>query len=335
AARTARTARTARSPRTALAGATALVVVAVSVGAGGLAPTTTRAGRSIRVALVQGGGPRGTRAVNTNPQLVFQRHLAASAALRSPLDLVVWPEGVLQSHSPFAKGQDAAAVASLARTTGATVVVGVVQDVPPSRYLNEAVAWSPEGRIIGSYLKNHLVPFGEYVPFRSVLRHVANLADVPYDAIPGHGPGILHTPAGPLGVMISYEVFYDGRARAAVRAGAQVLVVPTNTASYRSTQVPTDELAADRLRALETGRWLLQATPTGYTAVVGPTGAVLRRSALDQRAVIEATVPLERGQTLFVRYGDAPLLIAAVAALALAWWAAWSRRPRRRAPAGP
>ncbi len=69
------------------------------------------------------------------------------------------------------------------------------------------MAWAPDGRVTASYQKNRLVPFGEYVPDRSLVSALANLRFVPRDAIVGHGPGILRTPAGPLGVMISYEVF--------------------------------------------------------------------------------------------------------------------------------
>jgi apolipoprotein N-acyltransferase len=273
----------------------------------------------LRVALVQGGGQRGTRAVNSDPQVVFDRHLAASDALGPPLDLVVWPEGVLQSHQPFQNSADATAISALAKRLHSTVVVGVEQDVPVSRYLNEVVAWAPDGRIVTSYVKNHLVPFGEYVPDRALIQRLFNVADVPYDAIPGHGPGILRTPAGELGVMISYEVFFDERARGAVRAGGQVLVVPTNTASYRSSQVPAQEVAADRLRAWETGRWLVQVTPTGFSTVVTPTGRVVRTTRLGARAVVTALVPRRNGSTLFDDVGDLPTLVVA-AAMAITTW---------------
>ena len=187
----------------------------------------------------------------------------------------------------------------MAQFLHATVLVGVEQDVGVSHYLNEVVAWAPDGQIVDTYVKNHLVPFG--------------------------------TPAGPIGVMISYEVFFDGRARGAVRAGGQILVVPTNTASYRSTEVPTQELAAARLRAWETGRWVLQVTPTGYTAVIDPTGRVLQRTALDEQQVLTATVPREDGRTVYVNIGDAPIAIAAALLVGLAWLLAPAgiRRTRR------
>jgi apolipoprotein N-acyltransferase len=302
-----------------------ILVVAVCFGAG-ISPSGTGGHLPAEtVGLVQGGGQRGTRSISTDPQVVFDRHLSASTQLQAPLDLVVWPEGMLASDVPFSTTSDAADIAQLAARLRATVVVGVDQDVGADHYLNEVVAWSPEGAIEGRYVKNHLVPFGEYVPARSLVQRFFDLKDVPRDAIHGHSPGILHTSAGPLGVMISFEVFFDDRARAAVRAGGQILIVPTNTASYRSTQVPTQEVAAARMRALETGRWTLQVTPTGYTAVISPSGRVVQRTALDEQRVLIAAVPREDGRTVYVDIGDVPFLIASALILGGAWALAWHR----------
>ena len=313
----------------------ALVALAVAVPvalpiAGALAPDGSGGHlRPIRVGLVQGGGPRGTRAVNTDPQIVFDRHLAASDGLRGPLDLVVWPEGVLQSHSPFTASADAAEVAGLAVQHDSTFVVGVEQDVGATRYLNQVVVWNGQGQVVGRYVKNHLVPFGEYVPFRSLIQKLFNVADVPLDAIPGRTAGFLRTPAAPVAVMISYEVFFDERARGGVRAGGQLLVVPTNTASYRSTQVPTQEVAADKMRAWETGRWLVQVTPTGYSTVVSPTGRVVRKSRLGASTVLEATVPRRTGLTVYDRIGDAVVVLLALAGWGVAAAATARSRGRR------
>jgi apolipoprotein N-acyltransferase len=298
-----------------------LAAIAVAVPLLGWVSPSGRGGHlsPLRVALVQGGGARGTRAINTDPDVVFERHLEASDSLQPPLDLVVWPEGILQSHDPFAESDEAGEVSGLAQRLGASVLVGVEQDVGTQHYLNEVVAWGPDGNVGDRYVKNHLVPFGEYMPWRSFLSNFFNLADVPLDAIAGHSPAFIQTAAAPLGIMISYEVFFDERARSGVRAGGQVLVVPTNTASYRSSQVPTQELAAARLRAWETGRWLLQVTPTGYSAVVGPTGKVTKRTTLGEQAVLEATVPRETGRTVYVTIGDAPIALLALLVVAAGW----------------
>ncbi|MBO0732100.1 MAG: apolipoprotein N-acyltransferase, partial [Acidimicrobiaceae bacterium] len=315
-------------------GALTLVLSVALPLAGALSPDGSGAhARTLRVALVQGGGPRGTRSVNTDPQVPFNRQVQASKDLRPPLDLVVWPEGVVQGNSTSQTNADIEAVGNLARTVGATVVAGVEQDVGPNHYTNAAKAWSPEGQIVASYEKNHLVPFGEYVPARSLVKRLFNLNDVPEDAIRGRAPGFLRTPAGPLAVMISYEVFFDDLARRGVRAGGELLVVPTNTASYRSSQVPTEELAASELRARATGRWLVQVSTTGYTAVITPDGQVTERSRLGDQTVISATVALRSGQTLYVRWGD--WSVFGVAAAVLIGAIAFSARSRREKSYSP
>jgi apolipoprotein N-acyltransferase len=283
----------------------------------------------LRIALVQGGGPRGTRAITTDPQTVFDRHLQASAGITGPVDLVVWPEGVLQSQHDYQTSPDAAAISRLAQEYHATFLVGVEVDSGRTHYLNEVTAWGPTGTIEGpSYVKHHLVPFGEYVPYRSFFQRFFDLKDVPLDAIPGNRPGYMDTPAAPIAVMISYEVFFDEQARGGVNKGGQLLVVPTNTASYRSTQVPTQEVAADQLRAWETGRWLVQVTPTGFSTVVSPDGSVVRRSTLDAQQVIEATVPRQTGKTVYDYVGDSTVVVIA----GVVWLLAVILRFRARRP---
>jgi apolipoprotein N-acyltransferase len=206
-------------------------------------------------------------------------------------------------------------------------VAGVVEDVSDRRFRNAAVVWEPGRGVVGRYDKVHRVPFGEYVPFRSLFAHLADLSDVPRDAIAGTGPGVLDTRVGRLGVVISYEVFFADRARAAVRAGGELVLVPTNASSYTTSQVPAQELAVARVRAVETGRWVVQAAPTGYSGVVDPSGTVVRHGPLGTRAVLLASVRLRVGRTPEVAVGDGPVVVAALLALGAA--AGWSHRRRK------
>ena len=111
--------------------------------------------------------------------------------------------------------------------------------------------------------------------------------------------------------MISFEVFFSARSRSAIRGGGQVLLVPTNTASYRNTQVPAAEIAADRIRAWETGRDVLMVAPTGFSAVLDSRGRLLQRSHLGTEQVLEATVERRTGTTPYLRWGDVPALVLA------------------------
>jgi apolipoprotein N-acyltransferase len=293
------------------------VVVAVPV-AGALTPSGRSVG-TMRVALVQGGGPRGLRAVETSSQRAFDAEVAATAQVRGPVGLILWPEDVVALSGPLARSREEAQVGAIARAHGTSVLAGVTEDVGAGKFRNAMVLWSPDGAVTGRYDKVHRVPFGEYVPLRSLVQHVVSLDAIPRDAISGHGTGELATPAGRVAITISYEVFFPDRARSAVRAGGEVLLVPTNTASYTTTQVSAAEVAALRIRAWSTGRDVAMVAPTGWSAVVDSRGHVLQRSRLQVPATLEATLTRRTAQTPWVRWGDLPALVAAAALVGTGW----------------
>jgi len=290
-----------------------VAVVGVAVG-GAVAPDGNGRGH-LRVAAAQGGGKRGVRAVKSDPQLVFDRQLRASERATPPVDLVLWPEDVIDV-ARLTRSPEERAVGALARRLDATVVAGIVEDAGSDHFRNAAVVWAPDGRVVARYDKVHRVPFGEYIPFRNLIRHLADLSSVPRDERSGRGPGRLDTPVGRLAVVVSYEVFFGDRARSGIRAGGRLLLVPTNASSFKSSQVPGQEVAAARLRAIEGGRWVVQAAPTGYTAVVDQRGRVRARSRLAVAATVQRTVGLRRGRTLATRLGQRPVTAAALVALA-------------------
>jgi apolipoprotein N-acyltransferase len=301
-----------------LGAATAAAVVLAGVGLAAVAPDGG-AGPRLTTAVVQGGGRRGFRAVESDPETTFRAQLAASQAVAPPVGLVLWPEDVIDVEGPIASSPEGEQAAGLARRAGATLVAGVTQDAGGRRFLNAAVAWSPDGVIVARYDKVKRVPFGEYVPGRALFDRLADLSAVPRDAVAGRGSGLVRTPAGDLAVTISYEVFFATRARGAVRAGGRLLAVPTNAASYRTSQVPAQEMAAARLRAIESGRDLVQAAPTGYSAHIDNRGRVLDRSALGHRQVLQRTVTLRSGRTWYVRAGNLPVVALAALAVVAAW----------------
>lgn len=319
---------TQRPPRLArpiLAGLVAVAAVAGFAAAGAAAPDGGPARSILRVAAVQGGGRRGLRKGQVDPSLVYQAALAATAEVPTAAHgqlpkLVLWPEDVVSLDSPLHDNPTVEhQLASIAERLHATLVVGVTATVSSTAFRNEAVAFGPSGAIVGTYEKVHRVPFGEYVPDRAFFAHFANLSAVPLDAVPGHGTGMVRTDVGRLGIMISFEVFFPARAVSAVHAGASVLLVPTNTSSYSTTQVPGQEVAADRFEAVTTGRDLVQAAPTGYSTVVSSHGAVEMRSALGSADVLVATVARHDGATLYDRAGSLPVLLAAAILLVLGW----------------
>lgn len=298
-----------------------------ALGAGGAVAAVALAGvvaphgeafAAVEVAAIQGGGPRGLRAVDNPTARGLDAALEATEALGPGPDLVVWPENAITVEGDVAASAAGRRVGDLARRLDTTIVAGVIER-SGDRFHNLAVVWGPDGEITGRYEKHQRVPFGEYIPWRSVVEQVADVRFVPRDAFVGEGPGLVSTPAGDLGLAISYEVFFPGRTRAAVLAGGEVLLVPTNASSFPSTQMPALELGAARLRAIETGRSVVQAAPTGFSAIVSPDGRVRRQSDLGEAAIVAAKVERRTGTTLYTRLGDAPVVALAGLVLAAAW----------------
>jgi apolipoprotein N-acyltransferase len=310
-----------------MAGALAAMVLVV-LGLSAVAPSGAPTGRTLEVAVVQGGGPQGTRAVDTEPGIVLERHLAASADLDpdAELDLIVWPEDVVDVATLDGSSEEAA-LEALARRAGATFVAGVIEDDGTDGFRNWAIAFGPDGPEADRYEKVERVPFGEWVPLRSLLEPIAGDALPARDARIGQTPAVVETPAGRLGVAISWEVFFGERARDAIGNGGEILLNPTNGASYEGTLVQTQQVASSRMRAIETGRWVLQAAPTGFSAVVAPDGEVRQRTGVSERRILYDTVGLRRGETLYMRLGDLPALAYALACAGIGW--AVERRSRR------
>jgi apolipoprotein N-acyltransferase len=306
------------------AGLAALAAL-VAVGGAAVAPRSEPVGE-LRIALVQGGGPQGTRAWNTDERKVFERHLEASERIEAPVDLVIWPEDVVDV-ADLETSDEGEELAALARDLDAPLIAGVVEDAGPDNFLNASVAYDADGEVVDRYDKVHRVPFGEYVPLRWLLEPFGGENLTSRDAVIGEQPAQLHTPAGQLSVAISWEIFFGDRVREGVQDGAQVVLNPTNGSSFSGTLVQTQQVASSRMRAIESDRWLLQVAPTGFSAVIDPDGTVHQRSAVSQQVVLADTVELREGKTPYTRLGMGPAVVVALACLVLGWLA--TRRSER------
>ncbi len=268
---------------------------------------------------MQGGGPRGIPAVVADARAVLERHVAATRSVPPQAELVVWPEDVVEVDGPLAGSQQEAVLRQVAAGLARPLIAGVVEEVTAGRFANAAVVVHPDDVAGDRYDKVHRVPFGEYVPGRRFLDRWVDLSLVPKDAVVGARPPVVHAAGAQLGVVISYEVFFPERARAAAAAGGRLLLVPTNAASFTTPQVPAQELAAARLRAVETARAVVQVAPTGYSALIDRNGAVRQLTELGPAGVLVGQVVLSDERTWYVRLGDAPVLMVLALVLAAAW----------------
>ncbi len=278
--------------------------------------------RTINAAVVQGGGPQGTRATETDPRDVFDRHIEASSLITTPVDLVVWPENVVAVDAPIASARENTELSALAKDLNTTLVAGVTEDLDSSSFANASIVYLPDGSTGERYDKVRRVPFGEYVPLRWLIESVAGTnTGIPVrEARAGTEPAIVRTPAGDLAIAISWEIFFTNRGRDGVLHGGQILLNPTNGSSYWLTQVQTQQVASSQLRAIETGRWVLQAAPTGFSAIVNPSGDVLERTSISEQAVLQQDVMLRSGDTIATVIGPMPVIWFSAILLALSWW---------------
>ena len=278
------------------------------------------------MALVQGGGPQGTRAWNTDEREVFERHLEASELVEPPVDLVVWPEDVVDVEE-LASSEEDAELADLARDLDTTLVAGIVEDAGAEHFTQLF------GRL--RRRRRDRRPLRQGPP--GALRRVRPAAvaaralrrrrtSPPGTRVIGERPAQLSTPAGELSVAISWEIFFGDRVREGVEDGAELVLNPTNGSSFTGTLVQTQQVAASRMRAIESDRALLQVAPTGFSAIIGPDGTVEQRTAVSEQTVLHGTVELRSGTTPYTRLGYGPAVAVALVSLAVGWLIARRRR---------
>src|SRR3954447_9684820 len=319
----------------ALVAAGPLALTLGNVGSGGAA-------RQVRVAAVQGDVPTAGLDFNAQRRAVLDDHVRATLAYadavragRSPApDVVVWPENS-SDIDPLLNPDAAAEIGEAAVAVGVPVLVGAVLNGPGEYVSNAGIVWTPGSGPGDIYVKRHPVPFAEYIPYRSFFRLFSDKVDlVTRDFAPGHTVGVL--PLGPakVGDVICFEVAYDDLVRDTVRGGADLIVVQTNNATFGHTAESTQQLAMSRLRAVESGRAVVQISTVGVSGLVRPDGSLVDRSGLFTTDVLAGRLPLRTGLTVATRAGAAPeIALAALGCILVAAAGLPGRRAARRPPA--
>ena len=266
-------------------------------------------GPALEVTVVQAGlrGGHGLAQGQTTEE-VFANHVRRTETLAltpgDPPDLVAWGEGAADAD-PLANPDRQAAIARAAAAAQAPILLGATTRVDDTHRATEALLFTPQGQLADRYRKRRLVPFGEFVPFGSVLGRLipATREGVPYDKVPGDRLEPLLIDGTRVGPLICWESAYPGDARQLARDGAQVLLVLTNNASFGTGAGPRQHLAAGQLRAVETGRTIVQGAVTGISAVIDPTGRTSSETGLYQQTTVRLAAPPRAGLTPYVRYG--------------------------------
>lgn len=283
-------------------------------------PTDGPAGRFMAV---QGNVPRAgldfnaeRRAVLDNHARVTREAAAAVAAGTQPQpDLVVWPENA--SDIDPTRNLDAGVVIQEAvDAINAPLILGALLEEPRPKVSNASLMYRPGQGLTQRYIKQHPVPFAEYIPYRSFFRRLNDKVDlVRSDFVAGKGAGVFRVPARnggmiAAGTIICFEVAYDGLMRDTVSQGANVLLVQTNNATFGFTDESVQQLAISRIRAIEHGRSIVHVSTVGVSAMITPDGAVRQRTALFTPALLAADLPLRTDRTVADRVGAWPEYLA-------------------------
>lgn len=224
-----------------------------------------------------------------------------------PCDLVVWPETAL----PFYYGMDPVPsnrVDAMVRKAGTFFLIGIPAARPSDQgflYYNRACMLTPLALPKGYYDKHHLVPFGEYVPFKSLLRFAEKLTAGAGDFSKGEtGPVPLKFGTGTTGVLICFEVLFPDIARDFVLNGADILTTMTNDAWFGRTQAALQHFSIAVFRAVENRRSVVRAANTGISGFVDPAGTILEKTDIFTACTLTRQVPVMSGKTFYTRHGD-------------------------------
>ncbi len=301
----------------------AATVVGVTL-AGALVPRPTAAqDGSIRVAGIQGSVPKMGLDFNAKRRAVLDKHASATRQLAERVqagdatqpDLVVWPENA-SDIDPYRNADAYREIEAAVDAVGAPTLVGtLVLNDRTGLLRNTVLRWEPGVGPTAGYAKRAPVPFAEYVPYRSFFRAITPLVDKAGNFEAGDEVGLMQVRvrAGtaqersvPLGVLICFEVVPDRLVSDVVDAGAQMLVVPTNNATFGFTDESRQQLAISRLRAVEYGRAVAHVSTVGVSALIAPDGSLVDAGPLFTPTTLEGTMPLRTSTTIAARLGEAP-----------------------------
>ena len=182
-------------------------------------------------------------------------------------------------------------------------------------YYNSAYLLSPEGEIKGKYNKVHLVPYGEFVPLRTVFPFINKLTAGMGDFTAGSGYYPLTMGDKKIGVLICYEGILPSAAREYKKKGSQLLVNITNDAWFGATSAPFQHFSMAVFRAVETRFYLVRAANTGVSAIVDPRGEIVAGTNIFERAAIKGKVKYSNIQTIYAEYGDIVVLVCCLLVL--------------------
>ena len=289
----------------------------------------TRGTDPVRIALVQGNVPQTEKWDPARAGDIFERYLQLTrTAAAAGAQFILWPE----SATPFYFDEDpqsARRVRQLVSEIRTPLLFGTdeIERGSPPQYFNSAFILDESGSTAAVYRKMFLVPFGEYVPFGTLLTFVGPLVDAVSAFSPGQRITMLPVNGHMVSTAICYEVVYPHLIRDGVLQGAELLTTITNDAWYGETSAPWQHFDLAAMRAIEQGRYLARAANTGISGIIDPYGRVTLRTGLFETAAPIGEVRFIQERTVYARIGDLTAQLAVLVTLLGVGVSLWRRAP--------
>jgi apolipoprotein N-acyltransferase len=315
--------------RFAALGATVVLIATIALWGGARLSRNelVEGGTPIKVGLIQASIAQLDKWNGAKAGQIVERYLEMTRkAVAEGAEVVIWPE----SATPFYFDEEPvgqALVRGVVESTRVPLLFGTdeIERGSPNHYFNSAFMLDSGGATAAVYRKMHLVPFGEYVPFKDLLFFVKPLVEAVSDFSPGQQVTMLPVNGHMASTAICYEVTYPSLMREGVRQGSELLTTITNDAWYGESSAPFQHFEMAAMRAIEQGRYLVRAANTGITGIVDPYGRVLARTRLGEATVVVGETRFVQARTLYATMGDR-VAHAAIILMVLAL-AASIRRP--------
>jgi apolipoprotein N-acyltransferase len=293
---------------------------------------------TVRVAVIQGNIDQGIKWDEAFKQHILDIYLRLSAGtLDEQPDLIIWPETAAPfvfKYAPLYQDQLIQAVQQwqVPLLFGGVDVVFVP---PPKKYysLNSAFLLSHQGDLVAQYDKIHLVPFGEYVPFKKVLSFVDRLVTAIGEILPGQEYTVMPFRDTPFSCVICFEIIFPNLVRKFVDNGARFVVTITNDAWYGRSSAPYQHFAMATFRAVENRVAIARAANTGISGFIDPMGRILARSDIFVEDALVYDIPVRATTTFYSQYGD--IFVVGCLLLTIVWtgkarYNSWRARNRQR-----
>jgi apolipoprotein N-acyltransferase len=263
---------------------------------------TTDAGE-MRIAAVQGNGTTGYFDKREDYGVIDAQMKATAKLEGDRIDLMVWPEGGVD-YDPFQDPSTARRLTRVVTTMDAPLLANTATK-RGDEYFNTSFLWTSDGTAAQLHDKRHPVPFGEYVPDRAFFYALAPdlIGLIGREYTPGENPPLVKVDDVGVGLAICFDVIYDEVIREGVEGGAQVLVFQTNNADFRGTAENLQQLAFARMRAIETGRSVVNVSTVGTSQIIRPDGSTVSSLDADEAGALLDDVELRSGLTAGVLLG--------------------------------